>query len=1182
MKQSQSQPDFYTDAKSASSPVRNNTNPRYPNFTQTHFTAGDTEQFETKRDTTNGRLFPPQIDWKSNVYYAHRESFPIPPFERYRNVAANAVDHTFAYMFHKFKKGIYVKIRDGQVSCFLPFSKHDFVNEWSDQIHIDPKYEIIPGTTTTVSHTHPQQQHAVVDRFYRFLHTFDTRTNTARINRYIDRWYANNCLIRYDFPVGEGDTNVCIMSDMFRTLCQKRTVPDVEFFVNRRDFPMLKLDGTEPYNHMYGRTDQKLLSHDYNTYAPILSMVGSSSGGYADLSIPTGDDWSRAMRPYGKYFPKTCSRVFDMKSDVPWDKRRPTAVFRGASTGAGVTIETNPRLAAAYLSQITPLDASNMCPLLDAGITKWNLRPRKLQSSPYLQTIDVQNLSSQKAGITVPLVAPLSPTEQAGYKYILHIDGHVSAYRLSLEMTSGCCLLLVDSPYFLWFRPLLKPFQHFVPVKADLSDLVERIRWCRKNDDACKQIAQNSADFARTYLGEDGVLDYLQLLFYKIKLMTGPYLYPEMSWQKVAENLQTRVMQKYIRAQASSSDSSSSSSSNSGSGSKTIIDLTLVPDECFERRSYGVFRAIEMLMYKDGKEPEINFQKKDETDQECISKYGFFGKRPVISAVSSSTNALHEHFIAAFATNHMCKTVPNFAYIFGRRQEGLGSVLYYESQAMGLSAGASLEDYILGIGTDLSSTTTTTTGVVSVATATFSNEEFRLSTVALVLCQVALALHVAQRRFGFVHGNLSPANIRLMFLDTPTTYEYCIDPGMVLSVTSTVVPILTNYACSQICLNGCRIGGAGTDPLQFSTSSDIVYLLTRCIGQLVKRSDKHGSLSANEVVCLANFLTSRNTVAVKHDRPFSVTGKDGLGDLRHMFVNALQTPLLGSDFFIAPPASDFGPVEIVWYILSKCRFSLPIQKSSKLLHDINTDNAHILANLAMSNKTDILPQFVTYVSDLVNQEKEQAKLVGADNYSLSYCYTIDSLYNQLHKTENKDEPLISLLQSQLSDIRSSPVQIYNKQKTGEGEGGGKTGGKTGEGGGKTDIEDFMYRVQDFRDPCRSVLAILRTFKNVTVPTSMFFKSEIVHHLISKQYSLCEPYNTDTVRKLANIHTFRTYSYAMYNATLAKLKSEIEKTRNNQAENKLFLERSKKLQKTLEEIILLCVPPPTPTQTKKSA
>ena len=50
-KEFQKVPDFLM-SKSEIKPV--NTNPRYPNFFQTHFTAGDIDQFETYRDRSNG------------------------------------------------------------------------------------------------------------------------------------------------------------------------------------------------------------------------------------------------------------------------------------------------------------------------------------------------------------------------------------------------------------------------------------------------------------------------------------------------------------------------------------------------------------------------------------------------------------------------------------------------------------------------------------------------------------------------------------------------------------------------------------------------------------------------------------------------------------------------------------------------------------------------------------------------------------------------------------------------------------------------------------------------------------------------------------------------------------------------------------------------------------------------
>ena len=44
---------------------------------------------------------------------------------------------TFKYIFHKFKKGIYVRIHDNQLIHYLPFNNENFVNEWNHLIKVD-------------------------------------------------------------------------------------------------------------------------------------------------------------------------------------------------------------------------------------------------------------------------------------------------------------------------------------------------------------------------------------------------------------------------------------------------------------------------------------------------------------------------------------------------------------------------------------------------------------------------------------------------------------------------------------------------------------------------------------------------------------------------------------------------------------------------------------------------------------------------------------------------------------------------------------------------------------------------------------------------------------------------------------------------------------------------------------
>lgn len=468
-----------------------NTNERYRNFCQKYFTAGDEEQFQNARD------------WSNSTYEVECQThFQFDIWDGYHASSGDSITNTFAYIFHKFKKGIYVRIKENKLVTFLPFSKAKFVNEWGNRIHIDPKYK-----------------NAI--EFFRHIYDMEGRPfNERRVNKFTDEWYANNCLLRYEFPLSEGDTGTSHMKNMFEELCEHRKVPDLEFFVNRRDFPLLKRDFTEPYDHMFDSDSFPLLSHRYENYAPIFSSVTKSN--FADLPIPTIDDWARVKSIEGAYFHKTHTRQYHGDFSLPWEERINTAVFRGASTGYGTTIETNPRLKASYLSQSTQ-NTKDPVPLLDAGITDWNLRPRKIKGQKYLQTIDITKLP-------FGLVSKLSPEQQTRYKYILHIEGHACAFRLSLELSMGSTILLVQSEYNLWFFHLLKPYEHFVPVKKDLSDLFEQIKWCRMNDDKCKKIAENGRKFFQTYLQKEALFDYLQSLLMETKKKVGYFKYPKEKW----------------------------------------------------------------------------------------------------------------------------------------------------------------------------------------------------------------------------------------------------------------------------------------------------------------------------------------------------------------------------------------------------------------------------------------------------------------------------------------------------------------------------------------------------------------------------------------------------------------------------------------------------------------------------
>ena len=162
-----------------------------------------------------------------------------------------------------------------------------------------------------------------------------------------------------------------------------------------------------------------------------------------------------------------------------WADRRPKLFWRGSSTHDlrrldGGFIERPdqiPRVAACLRLQASPH--------ADVGLETW-----LLGAHPAPSLVDAFIRNHRLRGPKVPM------KEHARYKLGLDIDGMANAWGFVDKLLMGSCLLKVASPYEQWFYGDLRPWVHYVPVRADLSDLEERIDWCLANDDAAEAIGR--------------------------------------------------------------------------------------------------------------------------------------------------------------------------------------------------------------------------------------------------------------------------------------------------------------------------------------------------------------------------------------------------------------------------------------------------------------------------------------------------------------------------------------------------------------------------------------------------------------------------------------------------------------------------------------------------------------------
>lgn len=662
------------------------TNFQNPNFRQFFFTAANSSQL--KSHLNNQRLLFGNNSLKSrnknqkNIYQDPLAKHNINRLKNnvkrllehpvYQNINSSSFETTLDYMFNHLRTGIYVRIRAGAVVMFIPFVKSDYENTLAERyLQIDE----------TLYPNGLRQYYSVKKMYYP-----ERGENYDQILPK-SQWFSNNCMVGNLVEPHQWDDHFFVeIKNMLEQLLyhRKHNIPDVEFFVNKRDFPNLKADLTEPYGDIYNSKTQPLpsrFSRPGTQFMPIFSYSGAP--GFLDIPLPTPDDWIMSA---GGILPPNCRHPPKIP-EIPWEKKKPIAVFRGTSTGCGTNLELNQRLRMADISyrlehrvtigqtinipekqdgtpndypilntdvsKITkddqvffinplvpqgtepnyqlgyfigidgedilieynvvsptiqgdfaivdktqvfqeqtapfsgtvrevkidylilevgshhvrvPLGMGQSTPLLDAKLTKWNLRDRKnmgqdmtflrgkTQGKNYRNCQDNSDVPAEFCDEEGNLKFnyafdasdhyKLDYQQQAEYRYAIYIDGWAAAYRYSTMMRLGSTILKVESLYGfkLWFFDLLTPLNlddildlntengdrlleekmvdqpdHIsIPADFDQAYLEKLLKWCNNHSDVCQQIAKNASIAYRNYLENNRILDYLEYTLNKV------------------------------------------------------------------------------------------------------------------------------------------------------------------------------------------------------------------------------------------------------------------------------------------------------------------------------------------------------------------------------------------------------------------------------------------------------------------------------------------------------------------------------------------------------------------------------------------------------------------------------------------------------------------------------------------
>ena len=102
------------------------------------------------------------------------------------------------------------------------------------------------------------------------------------------------------------------------------------------------------------------------------------------------------------------------------------------------------------------------------------------------------------------------------FRYVIDIGGNGYSGRLKYLLFSRRALLLVERPYVEFFHRDLVAWEHYIPVKRDLSDLLERVQWAFDHPEECDTMAEAARAFAEERFTYEKIMERIYYVYRNI------------------------------------------------------------------------------------------------------------------------------------------------------------------------------------------------------------------------------------------------------------------------------------------------------------------------------------------------------------------------------------------------------------------------------------------------------------------------------------------------------------------------------------------------------------------------------------------------------------------------------------------------------------------------------------------
>lgn len=187
-----------------------------------------------------------------------------------------------------------------------------------------------------------------------------------------------------------------------------------------------------------------------------------------------------------------------LHDSVSFSKKKPVVFWRGNLTGY-CRLDNHSKIVG--LRQLH--DQIQSCKINDDEMLERLMTNSRFRAVSMFQNHDVvdarfvlTSMSESTLG-RIPLVTQfvgnyVTRIEQMNYRYFLALEGHDCASSLYWMLATNSIVFKEDYEWESFPDCHLKPWEHYIPIAPDLSDLLDKYTWCERNKSECERIMSNA------------------------------------------------------------------------------------------------------------------------------------------------------------------------------------------------------------------------------------------------------------------------------------------------------------------------------------------------------------------------------------------------------------------------------------------------------------------------------------------------------------------------------------------------------------------------------------------------------------------------------------------------------------------------------------------------------------------